>query len=145
MGRLLDSSWSSRRFRVHRRVAPELVSWTVELASHHGVTRLAHMTTLLFCRFPFYWEIKTLLFLFLSLPQFEARAQQQQKPFPTCYSSHLFPLRHRARLSSTNPTWNRTSSKMSLTLTQASPLRAPKRYNSSSRASPRSGTSSTAY
>jgi len=39
---------------------------------------------------PFYWEIKTLLLLFLSLPQFEARATYFSEVLLYPSSSHLF-------------------------------------------------------
>ena len=41
-------------------------------------------------RLPFYWEIKTLFLLFLSLPQFEARAYRKILISPMSYSSVIF-------------------------------------------------------
>jgi len=44
------------------------------------MTLPSHMTEPIY-RFPFYWEFKTFLLLYLSLPQFEARAQKLKNLF----------------------------------------------------------------
>lgn len=58
--------------RVYRRVARELVCVVVRRHDRVRKKYLHVIPSPHYCRFPFYWETKTVILLFLALPQTQA-------------------------------------------------------------------------